>query len=83
MKVGDEEFQGWQAMNALSNNQNYWIYFSPDNTQAALVNIINDEVVFIMDRASGEQVYKSPNSQLHAQFFYAMRGTRFDARKVI
>ena len=83
MKVEDKEFRGWQPMNSLLNNENYWIYFSPDNTEAALVNTINNEVIFIMDRASGEQTYKCPNAQRHAQFFYAVRGTGFEARKVI
>lgn len=82
-RITDEEFKGWQAMNALLNNQNYWLYFSPDNTQAALVNTINNEVIFITDRRTGEQIYKSPNSQRHAQYFYAVRQTKFEPRKVI
>ena len=72
-RITDKEFKGWQAMNALQNNKSYWLYFSPDNLEAALINTINNEVIFIMDRASGEQTYKCPNSQRHAQFFYAMR----------
>ena len=83
MKIGDKEFQGWQSMNALHNNPNYWVYFSPDNTEAALVNTINGEVIFIMDRASGERTYKSPSSQRHAQFFYALREAKFKPRTVI
>jgi hypothetical protein len=82
-RINDEEFKGWQAMNALQNNTNYWLHFSPDNTQAALVNTLNNEVIFITDRRTGEQIYKSPNSQRHAQFFYAMRHAKLVPRKVI
>lgn len=82
-RIGDKEFLGWQEMTALRGNQNYWIYFSPDNLQSALVNTINNEVIFIMDRASGEQIYKSRNSQRHAKFFYAMKSMpSFSPRKV-
>jgi hypothetical protein len=83
-RITDKEFRDWQPMQALARNQNYWIYFSPDNLEAALVNTINNEVIFIMDRASGEQTYKCPGSQKHAQFFYAMRKLpSFKARRVI
>lgn len=82
-RIGDKEFIGWQPMNALRNNPNYWIYFSPDNTQSALVNTINSEVIFIMNRATNERIYKSPSSQRHAQFFYAMQQPKFKPRTVI
>lgn len=82
-RIKDKEFMGWQAMTSLRGNTIYWIYFSPDNLQSALVNTINDEIIFIMDRASGEQVYRSRNSQKHAKFFYAMKSMpRFSPRKV-
>ena len=82
-RITDKEFRGWQAMNALQNNQSYWIYFSPDNLISALVNTINNEIIFTMDRRTGEPLYKSPNSQRHAQFFYAMRAPGAKARRVI
>lgn len=80
--ITDKEFTGWQSMNALAGNNNYWIYFSPDNLEAALVNTINNQVIFIMERATGVQTYKCRNHQKHAQFFYAMRGPPVKARRV-
>lgn len=70
-------------MNALPRNENYWIYFSPDNLSAALVNTINQEIIFISDRASGEEIYKSPNARKHAQIFYAMKRLPFQPRKIL
>ena len=72
--ITDQEFLGWSAMNALAGNNNYWLYFSPDNLTAALVNTINNQVIFLMDRKSGVQLYKCRNHQKHAQFFYKMKG---------
>ncbi|MCK4265774.1 MAG: hypothetical protein KAX31_00730 [Thermoplasmata archaeon] len=82
MKITDKEFIGWNAMTSLAGNTNYWIYFSPDNLEAALVNTINNQVIFIMDRKSGAQTYKCRNHQKHAQFFYAMKRPFFSPRKV-
>ncbi len=81
-KITDKEFTGWSAMSSLARNNNYWIYFSPDNTEAALVNTINNQVIYIMDRKSGAQTYKCRNHQKHAQFFYAMKGGGIKARRV-
>ncbi len=83
MKITDPEYAGWQAMNALPRNDNYWIYFSPDSLSAALVNSINQEIIFISDRATGEVIYKSPNSRKHAQFFYAMKQFPVQPRNVV
>ncbi len=81
-RIGDKEFEGWEPMSALAGNINYWIYFSPDNTEAALVNTINGQVIFIMDRATGVRTYRSSNHQKHAQFFYTMRGGPIKGRQV-
>lgn len=82
-KITDPDFIHWQAMNALKGNQNYWIYFSADNLYAALVNTVNNEIIFISDRRSGEEIYKSPNARKHAQFFYVMKSAQFKVRKAI
>lgn len=82
-KITDKDFTHWQDMNALPRNQNYWIYFSPDNLYAALVNHINQEIIFISDRRTGEEIYKSPNAQLHAKVFYALNTPQFKARRAI
>ncbi len=81
-RIGDKEFTGWQPMSALAGNVNYWIYFSPDNTEVALVNTINGQVIYIMDRKSGAQTYKCRNHEKHAQFFYAMRGPPVKPRRI-
>lgn len=72
-KITDPEFDGYHAMSSLEGNMNYWIYFSPDNLSVALVNTINNEVIFLSDRASGEEIYRSPNARKHAQYFRIMR----------
>ncbi|GAF86480.1 unnamed protein product, partial [marine sediment metagenome] len=69
----------WQAMKSLPRNDNYWIYFSPDNLHAALVNSINQEIIFISERSTGAEIYKSRNARKHAQFFYAMKQPPFRA----
>lgn len=82
-RITDPDFKNWQEMNSLRGNPDYWIYFSPDNLYAALVNTINQEIIFISDRNTGEQIYTSPNSGLHAKMFYALNRSQFKARKVI
>jgi len=82
-KITDPDFIHWQAMGALERNQNYWIYFSADNLYTALVNTINNEIIFISDRRTGEEIYKSPNSKMHSRIFYAQRTPQFKVRRVI
>lgn len=82
MKITDSEYANWKEMSSLERNPNYWIYFSPDNLYAALVNTINNEIIFISDRKSGEEIYKSANARKHAQFFFAMK-LPFKARTVV
>jgi hypothetical protein len=65
-RIGDPEFGGWQFMNMSQSGK--WIYFSPDNLQAAMVEPTTAEVLFLMDRASGEPIYTSPNVKKHARF---------------
>lgn len=83
MKITDPEYADWQSMSSLAGNENYWIYFSPDNLSAALVNAINQEIIFISDRATGEELYRSPNARKHAQFFYVMKQPPFQPRDVV
>ena len=82
-KITDPDYKHWQDMHALRGNENYWIYFSPDNLYSALVNTINQEIIFISDRKSGEPIYTSPNSRKHAQIFYALKTSQFKVRRVI
>lgn len=82
-KITDPDYEHWQAMHALQGNENYWIYFSADNLYSALVNTINQEIIFISDRKTGDQIYTSPNSRKHAQIFYALKTSSFKVRRVI
>lgn len=82
-RITDPEYAAWQAMGSLPRSENYWVYFSPDNLYSALVNSINQEIIFISERATGVEVYKSPNARKHAQFFYAFKQTPFRPREVI
>jgi len=82
-KITDPDYEHWQAMGALEGNENYWIYFSADNLYSALVNTINQEIIFISDRRTGEPIYTCPNSQLHARIFYARNTPQFKTRRVI
>ena len=77
MKITDPEYANWQEISALPRNANYWIYFSPDNLSAALVSTINQQIIFIMNRKTMDMIYKAPNAQKHAQFFYAMEQAAF------
>jgi len=55
------DFEGWRAMHSLLSDDQLWIYFSPDNLEAALVSHRSGEVLYILDRATGMKSYESPN----------------------
>jgi len=65
------DFEGWTAMHALKSDDQLWIYFSPDNLEAALVSLRTGEVLYIMDRATGMKSYESPhlNKEFKARGF--------------
>ncbi len=82
LRITDEEYLGWQEMGSLPRNENYWIYFSPDNLHAALVNRINQQIIFISERKTGLEIYKAANAKKHAQFFRAMKQFRRPERVI-
>ena len=59
-KLKDEEFLGWNYM-WTTEESGKWIYYSPDNLQAAMVEPSNGEVLFIRERKHGERLYVHPN----------------------
>ncbi len=63
--IKDAEFAGWSYMSNSSSGK--WLYYSPDNTQAAMVEPSNGEVIFIMDLATQEPTYTSQNSVKYAK----------------
>lgn len=64
-KITDAEFAGWPFMRNSASGK--WLYNNPDNTQAAMVEPVNGEVIFIMDLASQEPIYTSPNAKKYAK----------------
>lgn len=65
-RMDDPEFRGWMFMS--SSRSGKWLYSSPDNLQAAMVEPTTNEILFIMDRISGAPLYASPNVKKHARF---------------
>ena len=65
-RMDDPEFRGWSFMSTSESGK--WLYLSPDNLQAAMVEPTTNEVLFVMDRPSGQPLYTSPNVKKHARF---------------
>lgn len=61
-KITDPEFGGYRAMEELKNQPGKWIYFSPCNRYAALVDAQTRDVLFETDRKTGEKLYQSPKA---------------------
>jgi len=57
-KITDQEFRGW--LYYLSSGSGFWIYYSPDNSEAAMVDPATFEVLFLTDRSNGEKLYQHP-----------------------
>jgi hypothetical protein len=66
-KITDDEFKGWSYMSNSASGK--WLYYSPDNTESAMVEPSNGEVIFIMDLSSGKPIYTSPNVKKYAKGF--------------
>lgn len=66
-RIKDSEFKGWLYMSSSTSGK--WIYNNPDNTEAAMVDPTTGEVIFIMDLASQEPLYVSPNAKKYAKSF--------------
>jgi hypothetical protein len=65
-KIKDAEFKGWKFMSVHVKNPTLWVYTSEDSTQFALVNSLTNDVMFIMDRATGIPLYTNPNTNQQA-----------------
>lgn len=64
-KITDVEFIGWPYM--TNSKSGKWIYQSPDNTESAMVEPSNAEVIFVMDLKSGEPIYTSPDAKKYSK----------------
>jgi hypothetical protein len=62
-KISDLEYRGYKAMEELEGQPNKWIYFSQCNRYAALVDVTSGDVLFEMDRKTGEKLYQSPKAR--------------------
>jgi hypothetical protein len=60
-RIRTPEFKDWVQMHALPSDDQLWIYFSPNNREAALVSHRTGEILYITDRATGVKLYESPN----------------------
>jgi len=69
-KIVDPEFKGWIFYN--STRRGYWIYQSPDNVMAAMVDPVSFEVLFIMNRGTHQPLYTHPNIKKFARTFSIM-----------
>ena len=52
-----DDFNGWQQMHQTPSGP--WIYFSADNTLAALIDIERKIVLIIMERYSNTVIYEN------------------------
>jgi len=64
-KITDVEFIGWLYM--TNSESGKWIYQSPDNTESAMVEPSNGEVIFIMDVKTQEPIYTSVNAKKYSK----------------
>ena len=51
-----EDFKGWRPIYTIHNNR-YLILESPDGTKEACIHQKDNDVVGIIDKATGEQIY--------------------------
>lgn len=62
-KINDAEFIGYHSMMALPRQPKYWVYFSPDNLFAILVDNMTGDVLFQMNRQTNEKIYENPKAK--------------------
>lgn len=66
-KITDPDFIGWIYMSNSESGK--WIYYNASNTEAAMVEPSNGEVIFIMNLKTKEPIYTSKNVKKYARFF--------------
>jgi len=64
-RVKTPEFRNWKFMNVSESG--FWIYQNPENTEAAMVSPKTGEIIFIMDLATKQPIYTSPNAKKYAK----------------
>jgi len=55
--IWPDDFKGWQEMHMVPSG--FWIYFSPDNRLAAMVDVDRKEVLIISDRHTKVPIYEN------------------------
>jgi len=70
-RITDIEFLGWQFYNTTDSG--YWIYQAPDSLEAAMVDPTTREILFLMDRNTGEKLYQHPDVKKFAKMASALR----------
>lgn len=54
--VYPENFQGWIPLYPVNNNK-FLIIESPDGTQEACIHLLDNDVVGIIDKTTGREIY--------------------------
>ncbi len=54
--VYPEDFQGWKPLYPINNNK-YLIIESPDGTREACIHLLDNEIIGIIDKATGVTLY--------------------------
>ena len=66
-----EDFKGWRTLYPMHDNR-YLVLESPDGTKEACIHLVDNEVVGIINKATGEEIYDG-NLRLFKNILKAMR----------
>jgi len=66
-----EDFKGWRPLYPMHNNR-FLVLESPDGTKEACIHLVDNEVVGIIDKGTGEEIYDG-NIRLFKNILKAMR----------
>ena len=51
-----EDFKGWKPLYSMHNNR-YLVLESPDASMEACIHLLDNDVIGIIDNATGEEIY--------------------------
>ena len=66
-----EDFKGWRTLYPMHDNR-FLVLESPDGAKEACIHLVDNEVVGIIDKATGEDIYDG-NIRLFKTILEAMR----------
>jgi len=66
-----EDFKGWRTLYPMHDNR-FLVLESPDGAKEACIHLVDNEVVGIIDKATGEEIYDG-NIRLFKNILKAMR----------